>query len=123
MSTAISDLPSFVNRARAVRRLQEMVRIPAVAGEERPMAEDVAAALRDVGCSSVHVDDHWNVLGIAGEGARPSVMFLTHTDSAPAGPRPDAAQSGRGGGLLSRPYAEQASPRDAAMAWCWTSPT
>ena len=89
MSAAISDLPSFVNKARAVRRLQEMVRIPAVAGEERPMAEYVAAALRDVGCSSVHVDDHWNVLGIAGEGARPSVMFLTHTDSAPAGTMQD----------------------------------
>ena len=85
MSAAVSDLPGFIDRTRTVRRLQEMVRIPAVAGEERPMAEYVAAALRDAGCTKVHVDDHWNVLGVAGEGSRPSVMFLTHTDSAPAG--------------------------------------
>jgi acetylornithine deacetylase/succinyl-diaminopimelate desuccinylase-like protein len=89
MSAAVSDLPGLVDRARAVRRLQEMVRIPAVAGEERPMAEYVAAALRDAGCGPVHVDDHWNVLGIAGEGTRPSVMFLTHTDSAPKGSMED----------------------------------
>ncbi|HEU5300165.1 MAG TPA: M20/M25/M40 family metallo-hydrolase [bacterium] len=85
MGAAVSDLPSFVNKARAVQRLQEMVRIPAVAGEERPMAEYVAAALRDVGCGTVHVDDRWNVLGIMGEGRGPSVMLLTHTDSAPPG--------------------------------------
>jgi succinyl-diaminopimelate desuccinylase len=89
MCAAVSDLPSFVNKARAVQRLQEMVRIPAVAGEERPMAEYVAAALRDIGCSTVHVDDRWNVLGIMGEGRGPAVMLLTHTDSAPPGSMED----------------------------------
>jgi len=89
MGAAISDLPSFVSRERAVRRLQEMVRIPAVTGEEQPMAVYVAAALREVGCSTVHVDDHWNVLGIMGEGRGPSVMLLTHTDAAPVGAMQD----------------------------------
>lgn len=89
MGAAVSDLPAFVKKGRAVQRLQEMVRIPAVAGEERPMAEYVAAALREAGCTAVHVDDHWNVLGILGKEARPAVMFLTHTDAAPAGSMKD----------------------------------
>jgi len=49
------------------------------------MAEYVAAALREGGCTTVHVDDRWNVLGIMGKGRGPSVMLLTHTDSAPPG--------------------------------------
>ncbi len=85
MTAAVSDLSKYVNKARAVQRLQEMVRIPAVAGEERPMAEYVAVALRGLGCATVHVDEHWNVLGVVGQGHGTSVMFLTHTDSAPAG--------------------------------------
>lgn len=53
------------------------------------MAEYVARALREVGCGTVHVDDRWNVLGIMGEGRGPSVMLLTHTDSAPPGAMED----------------------------------
>jgi acetylornithine deacetylase/succinyl-diaminopimelate desuccinylase-like protein len=82
---SVSDLPRFVDQTRTVQRLREMVRIPAVAGEERPMAEYIATALRDAGCATVHIDEHWNVLGIMGEGRGPSVLLLTHTDSAPAG--------------------------------------
>lgn len=82
---SVADLPRYVNKARAVQRLQEMVRIPAVAGEERPMAEYVAAALRNLGCATVHVDEHWNVLGVVGEGHGASVLLLAHTDSAPPG--------------------------------------
>ena len=85
MTATVSDLSSYVNTARATRRLQEMVRIPAVAGEERPMAEYVAAALRDLECATVHVDEHWNVLGVVGDARGASLMLLTHTDSAPAG--------------------------------------
>lgn len=84
MGAALSDLSTVVNKTRLIRRLQEMVRIPAVAGEEQPMAEYVAAALREAGCAAVHTDPHWNVLGTLGEGTRPAVMLLTHTDAAPA---------------------------------------
>ena len=49
------------------------------------MAEYVASVMRGLGCTTVHVDEHWNVLGVVGEGHGTSVLFLTHTDSAPAG--------------------------------------
>jgi acetylornithine deacetylase/succinyl-diaminopimelate desuccinylase-like protein len=85
VESAIQGLLNHIDEQRAIRRLQEMVRIPAVAGEERPMAEYVAGALRESGCDSIHVDQFWNVLGTLGNSSGPALLLLTHTDSAPAG--------------------------------------
>jgi len=85
MAARLESLTHHINRTRCVQRLQEMVRIPAVAGEERPMAEYVARALQDAGCTVVRVDPHGNVLGEMGGGSGKAVLFLTHTDAAPAG--------------------------------------
>lgn len=85
MTGEIGQLLSHIDEHRATRRLQEMVRIPAVTGEERPMAEYVAGALAESGCEAVHTDQHWNVLGTLGQGSGDALLFLTHTDSGPAG--------------------------------------
>jgi acetylornithine deacetylase len=85
MTNDVSKLLGHANAERATKRLQEMVRIPATTGQERPMAEYVARILRESGCDDVHVDDQWNVLGSLGAGDGDSLILLSHTDSGPAG--------------------------------------
>jgi len=105
MTASIAALAPYVNQDRAVARLQDMVKIPAVSGEERPMAEYVANALRELGCQAVHVDAEWNVLGVLdGAPGDRSLLLHTHTDGAPAGEMSDPYSGAlRGGTELGKP--------------------
>jgi acetylornithine deacetylase/succinyl-diaminopimelate desuccinylase-like protein len=86
MNPRVSVLAKHFDRDRMVRRLQEMIQIPATSGQEGPMAEYLAGALRSVGCDAVYVDSHWNILAEKGGNSRgSSLLFLTHIDSGPAG--------------------------------------
>jgi len=90
MTASLASLARYVHQDRAIARVQDMVRIPSVAGEERPMAEYVANSLRELGCQTVHVDAEWNVLGVLdGAPGDQSLLLHTHTDGAPAGEMAD----------------------------------
>ncbi|MBI4277664.1 MAG: M20/M25/M40 family metallo-hydrolase [Armatimonadetes bacterium] len=90
----ISRIAQAVDADAAVRRTQEMVRIPAVTGQEKPMAEYVAVEMRKIGLH-VTVDAAHNAVGeLRGSGGGRSLLLLTHTDSGPEGGMKDA-YSGR----------------------------
>jgi acetylornithine deacetylase/succinyl-diaminopimelate desuccinylase-like protein len=129
MDGTIQAVLGHVSEQRAIRRLQDMVRIAATPGEERPMAEYVAQALRESGCDSVYVDQQWNVLGALGPGSDPGLVLLTHTDSggpgtmanAYSGEIMDGARFGKSGPVVygrgaCAPKASVAAMMEAAAA-------
>jgi len=67
---------------RAEELLRGMVEIPSVSGDERAVAEYLAAALPDWGFAS-HLDEVGNAIGRRGDPAGPMIVLLGHLDTVP----------------------------------------
>jgi putative selenium metabolism hydrolase len=61
---------------------RELVAMPSISGEERPVSERLAAELERLGYRDIEVDGHGNVVALLGEGP-PRLMFNGHLDHVP----------------------------------------
>jgi len=61
---------------------RELVAMPSLSGEERPVSERLATELERLGYRDVEVDAHGNVVALLGEGS-PRLMFNGHLDHVP----------------------------------------
>ncbi len=89
-----------VREEELIKLLGELVKIPSPTGEEKEIAEFMAAYGRESGYSSINVGNKWSVVGrVDGAGQGPRVLFLTHSDHArPAEPEgPYALEVADGG--------------------------
>ncbi|MGE5706702.1 MAG: YgeY family selenium metabolism-linked hydrolase [Bacteroidota bacterium] len=59
---------------------QELIRIPSISGEEGPIAERMAAKMRELGYDEVSIDAAGNVVGIIRGGGDGAVLFSNHMD-------------------------------------------
>jgi succinyl-diaminopimelate desuccinylase len=81
-----SHIRQNVDHAETLRLLADLVRIPSPTADEGRIAEFVEKYAQAIGPDSVTKDDHHNLLiTLRGEEPGPTVLFLTHTDSAGAG--------------------------------------
>lgn len=61
---------------------RELVGTPSLSGEERDVAERLARRLKRLGYRDVEIDEHFNVVGLLGEGP-PRLMYNGHIDHVP----------------------------------------
>lgn len=80
------SLRNGIDHAETLRLLQELIRIPSPTGDEERIAAFVERYGREIGAHDVLKDDRHNVLiTLRGSEPGPTVLLLTHTDSAGAG--------------------------------------
>jgi putative selenium metabolism hydrolase len=60
--------------------LQDMIRIPSYSGQEKEMAERLAAEMEQVGFRDVRMDRIGNVIGRVGAGSGPVLLYNGHID-------------------------------------------
>ena len=78
------------NRDQCLELLQEIISIPSPSGEEKKVAEFLAAKMRAYGYTTVAVDGLSNALGtIKGSGGGRSLLLNGHIDHVPVGQMPD----------------------------------
>jgi len=78
-----ADLPALEAAERElVEFALELVSIPSLSGEERPVAERLAARLERLGYRDIEIDEHGNVIALLGAGP-PRLMFNGHIDHVP----------------------------------------
>jgi putative selenium metabolism hydrolase len=78
------------NSDQCVELLREIISIPSPSGEERNVAEFLAAKMREYGYTTAAVDGLRNALGtIKGSGGGRSLLLNGHIDHVPVGQMPD----------------------------------
>lgn len=100
--------------------LQQLIRTPALSGQEGEIARLVATTMEALGYEEVSIDEVGNVIGLVrGRGSAPAVIFNTHLDNVDVGdpaawPRPpyggevhDGTVFGRGAVDIKGPLAAQ----------------
>ncbi len=88
------DLPAALDHLdptakRLISFARELVATPSLSGEERPVAERLAAELEHLGYRDVEIDDVGNVVAWLGHGP-PRLMFNGHIDHVPIAGMDDA---------------------------------
>src|SRR5258708_21723568 len=78
----------YIDLARAVELVRQVCRIPSVLGDERALAEFLAAVMRDSGFESVELQpvlpNRPNAIGDVSFGPGPRVVLTGHLDTKPA---------------------------------------